>query len=175
MIQGKRSSQQRFQPSQIFRDCPEIKHHVLKSRNTVNLSRIQALSSTFEENPKFLFFHSPKNLFFYKLTSYSTASSTIFKYFKSRWWCLFKNSSFSVYLYLENLIPRPNAFRTCAKIIIIRKSRLEKQVKNRFYYMKKKQNKNKKKIKTLVKGLLMWRKICSVSGNLSRQRNCLGK
>ena len=95
---------QRFQLSRIFRDCPEIKHHVPKSRNTINLSRIQAFSSTFKESPKFLFFHSPKNLFFYKLTSYSTASSTIFKYFKSRRWCLFKNSFSSEHLYLENLI-----------------------------------------------------------------------
>ena len=61
--------------------------------------------STVEENPKFLFFHSPKSLFFYKSTSYSIASSTIFKYFKSRRWCLFKNFSSSVHLYLENLIP----------------------------------------------------------------------
>ena len=92
------SAKQRFQLSRIFRDYPEIKHHVPKSRNTINLYWIQAFSSTFEENPKFLFFHSPKNLFFYKLTSYSSASSTIFKYFKSRRWCLFKNSSSSVLL-----------------------------------------------------------------------------
>ena len=63
--------------------CPE------KSRNTINLSRIKAFCSTFEENPKFLFFHSP-NLFVYKLTSSSRASSTIFKYFKPRRWCLLK-------------------------------------------------------------------------------------
>ena len=53
--------------------------------------------STFEENPKFLFFYSP-NLFVYRLTSSSTASSTIFKYFKSRRWCLLKISSSSVLL-----------------------------------------------------------------------------
>ena len=98
---------QRFQPSRIFRDCPEIKHHVPKSQNTISLSRIKAFSSTFEENAKFLFFHSSKNLFFFKLTSYSTAISTIFKYFKSRRWCLLKNSSSSVLLYLDNLTPRP--------------------------------------------------------------------
>ena len=111
---------QRFQLSRIFRDCPEIKHHVPKSRNTINLSRVKAFSSTFEENPKFLFFHSPK-LFVYKLTSSSTASSTIFKYFKSRQWCLLKNSFSSVLHYLGNLILRPYAFknRTYAKILII--------------------------------------------------------
>ena len=83
----------RFQPSRIFWDCLKIKHHASKSQNTINLPQIKAFSSTFKENPKFLFFHSPKKLFFYKLTSYSTASSTIFKYFKSHQWCLFKNSS----------------------------------------------------------------------------------
>ena len=102
---GSKNDMQRFQLSRIFRDCPEIKYHFPKSRNTINLSRIQVFSSTFEGNPEFLFFHSPKNLFFYKLTSYSTAISTIFKYLKPRRWCLFKNSSSSVYLYLENLMP----------------------------------------------------------------------
>ena len=97
---------QRFRASRIFRHCPETKHHVPKSRNTIYLSEIKAFSSTFEENPKFLFFHSP-NLFVYKLTSSSTASSTIFKYFNSRRWCLLKSSSSSVLLYLGNLIPRP--------------------------------------------------------------------
>ena len=96
---------QRFQLSRIFRGCPETTHHVPKSRNTINLFRNQTFSSTFEENPKFLFFHSPKNLFFHKLTSYSTASSTVIKYLKSRRWCLFKNTSSSVHLYLKNLIP----------------------------------------------------------------------
>ena len=95
-----------FQLPRIFRDCPEIKHHLLKSRNTINLSRIKAFSSTLEKIPKFLFFHSTK-LFVYKLTSSSTSSSTIFKCFKSQRWCLLKNSSSSVLLYLDNLIPRP--------------------------------------------------------------------
>ena len=126
---------QRFQPSRIFQECPEIKHHVPKSRNTIYLSRINAFSSTFEENPKFLFFHSP-DLLIYKScssTSSSTASSTIFKYFKSRWWCLSKSCSSSVPLYLGNLIPRPYVFknRTCTKILITHK--------NRFYYMTKKE------------------------------------
>ena len=91
------SQTQRFQPSRIFLDCLDIKHNVPKSRNTIYLSRIKAFFSTFEENPKFLLFYSP-NLFVYKLTSSSTASSTIFKYFKSRRWCLLKISSSSVLL-----------------------------------------------------------------------------
>ena len=95
------------------------------SWNTINLSRIKAFSSIFVENPKFLFFHSTKNLFVYKLTSYSTASSTIFKYFKSQRWCLLKNYSSSVLLYLDKIIPRPYAFknRTCVKILIVCKNR----------------------------------------------------
>ena len=113
-----------FQLSRIFWDCPEIKHHLLKSRNTINLSRIKAFSSTLEENPKFLFFHSPK-LFVYKLPSFSTSSSTIFKCFKSRRWCLLKNSPSSVFFYLHNLILRSYSFknRTCTKILIICKNR----------------------------------------------------
>ena len=109
-------------------------HHAPNSRNTINLSRIKIFSSTFKENPKFLFFHS-SNLFVYKLTSSSTASSTIFKYFKSWWWCLLKHSSSSVLFYLDNLIPRAYAFKagTCEKILII--------CKNRFYYMTKKRKK----------------------------------
>ena len=134
----------KFQLSRIFRDCLEIKHHVLKSRNTINLSRIQAFSSTFEENPKFLFFHSPKKLFLYKLTSYSTASSTIFKYLKSQRWCLFKTLLRQCIFTLKTSY---RAFRTCAKIIIICQNRLEKQMKNRFYYMKKKEKKQKTKQK----------------------------
>ena len=118
-----------------------------------SMPRIKAFSSTFEENPKFLFYHSP-NLFVYKLTSSSRASSSIFNYFVSRRWCLFKISSLSVLLYLDNLIPRPYGFksRTCTKILII--------CKNRFQYMTKKEK------KTLVKELLMWTKICSVSGKI---------
>ena len=98
--------------------------YVPKSRNTINLFRIKAFSSTFKENPKFLFFHSPK-LFVYKLTSSSTAISTIFEYFKSWRLCLLKNSSLSVLLYLGNLILRPYAFKnwTCANILIISKNR----------------------------------------------------
>ena len=46
---------QRFRLSQIFPDCHEIKHHVPKSRNTIDLSRIKVFSSTFKENPTFLF------------------------------------------------------------------------------------------------------------------------
>ena len=76
---------------------PELFWTVLKSRNTIYLSQIKAFFSTFEENPKFLFFYSP-NLFVNKLTSSSTASSTIFKYFKSQQWCLLKISSSSVIL-----------------------------------------------------------------------------
>ena len=117
---------QRFQTFRIFRDYPEIKHHVLRSRNKIYLSRIKTFSSTFEENPKFLLFHSP-NLFVYKLASSSIASSTIFKYLKSQWWCLLKKSSSSVLLYLGNLIPRPYGFksRACTKILIIYKNRFQ--------------------------------------------------
>ena len=139
---------QRFQPSRIFRECPEIKHHVPKSQNTIYLS-----SSTFEENPKFLFFHSP-DLLIYKLTSSSAASSTIFKYYKSQRWCLLKSCSSSVLLYLGNLIPRPYIFqnRACTKILIIHK--------NRFYYMTKKEK------KCWFKRLLMWREICVLCGEI---------
>ena len=35
---------QRFQLSRIFRGCPETKHHVPKSRNTINLFRNQTFS-----------------------------------------------------------------------------------------------------------------------------------
>ena len=94
---------QRFQPFRIFWDCPEIKHLVPKSWNTINLSQIKVFSFTFEETLKFLFFHSP-NFFIYKLISSSTAGSTIFKYFKSRRWCLLKNSPLSVLLYINNFI-----------------------------------------------------------------------
>ena len=120
---------QRFQLSWIFRDCTEIKHHVPKSQNTINLFQIKAFSSTFKENPKFLLFHSPK-LFIYKLTSSSTASSTIFKYFKSQRWCLLKNSSSSV---LDTLIPTPYySFknRNWAKILLYAKTDSNTRQKN---------------------------------------------
>ena len=106
-------------------NCHKYSGTVPKPWNTINLSRIKAFSSTFEENAKLLFCHLPKNLFVFKLTSYSTASSTIIKYFKSRHSRLLKNPSSSVLLYLDNLIPRPQAFknRTCAKILIASKNR----------------------------------------------------
>ena len=93
------------------------------SLNIISLSRIKAFSSSLEKNPHILFFHSP-NLFVYKLTSASTASSTIFKYLKFRRWCLLKNSSLSVLLYLDSLVTKPYVFkyRTCAKILIICKN-----------------------------------------------------
>ena len=122
--------------------CPDVPKY--------SMSRIKAFSFTFEENPKFLFFYSP-NLVVYKLTSSFRASSTIFKYFKSQWCFFLKISSLSVLLYLGNIIPRRYGFksRTCAKILII--------CKNRFQYMTKKEKKR------WLKGLFMWRKICSVS------------
>ena len=111
-----------------------------------NMSRIKAFPSTFEENPKFLLFHSP-NLFVYKLTSSSRASFTIIKYFKSQWWCLLNISSLPVLLYLENLFPRPYGFksRTCAKILLYVKTSFST-------WQKKKKNAG--------------RKICSVSGKI---------
>ena len=108
----------------IFWDCPKIKHHILKSQNTINLSQIQAFSSSFKEYSKFLFFHSPKNLFFYKLTSSSLPPLQVppsLNIFKSWWWCLSKSSSSLVHLTFSSW-----AFRTCAKFIIICKNRLEK-------------------------------------------------
>ena len=115
---------------------------------------MQAFSSTFEEKPKFLFFRSPKNLFFYKSTSCYTASSF--------WrWCLLKNSSLSVHLYLEKLI---RAFRTCAKIIIICKNRLEKWMKNRFYYRKKKKAKKITTKERLLKGCSCREKSARLAG-----------
>ena len=78
--------------------CPEVPKYNKLVPNS-------SFFSTVEENPKFLFFNSPKSLFFHKLTPYSTASSTTFKYFKSWRWCLFKKFSSSVHLYLENLLP----------------------------------------------------------------------
>ena len=106
--------------------CPEVAKY--------SMSRVKAFSSTFEENPKFLFFRSP-NLFVYKLTFFSRASSTIFKYLQSWRWCLLKISSLSVLLYLDNLIPRRYCFksRTCAKILIM--------YKNRFQYRTRKEKK----------------------------------
>ena len=96
--------------------CPEVPKY--------NMSRIKGFSSTFEENPKFLFFYLP-NLFVCKLTSSSRVSFIIFQYFKFRRCCLLKIFSLSVLLYLDNLIPRTYGFksRTCAKILIICKNR----------------------------------------------------
>ena len=83
---------QRFQPYWIFSGLPQNQAPCPKVLKYNKLVSIKAFSSMFEENPKFLFFHSPKNLFIYKLISYSTASSIIFKYFKSQQWCLLKKT-----------------------------------------------------------------------------------
>ena len=103
---------------------PDIKHLVPKSRNTINLFQFKTFSSTFEENSKLLFFHSA-NLFVYKSNVPPEQVLASLYILSPGQLCLLKNSSLSVLLYLENLILRPDGFksRICAKILIICKNR----------------------------------------------------